>query len=157
MSSRHWSTTPEGGLVARCTIFIYQKIQKGEEEGGWRSFFDEHNHKFSDTEAGEHDLELYGLFKEFETKLEEAFEDFASEEGMSAHDISRIIGNVDDTSPQASKCVKRLLLSFSYDKFCSIMRDKAKRTLTELKVSENRDMPDDISSGSTKSAWETKK
>ena len=154
MAAPHWSTTLEGSLVARCTVFIYQKIQKGEEEGGWRSFFDEHNYKFRDTETVEHDLELYALFKIFETKLEEAFEDFASEEGMTAHDIARIIGNVDDACPQASKCVKRLLHSFSYEKFCSIMRDKAKTTLAEL--NENYDQKGDAST-SSKQAWTIRK
>lgn len=60
--SKHWSTTPAGSLVARCTIFIYQKVQKGEEEDGWKSYFDEHNSKFINSDTEEHNHELHDLF-----------------------------------------------------------------------------------------------
>jgi predicted XRE-type DNA-binding protein len=123
--SKHWSTTPAGSLVARCTIFIYQKIQKGEEEGGWKSYFDEHNSKFINSDTEEHNHELHDLFRTFESKLEEALEEFAEKEALSTYEVARIIGDVDDTNPRASKFVKKLLSSFSYEKFCSLMRDRA--------------------------------
>ena len=121
----HWSTTEEGSLVARCTVFIYQKFQTSEREGGWVGFIEEHCGLFNEDADDEHNLECFNLFKRFETMIEEAFEEFAEKENMSSLEIARIIADVDDSSVKACKVIKKLLHSFTYAKFSQIMRDKA--------------------------------
>jgi len=131
-SSKHWSTTPEGRLVARATAFVYRSIVASKEENGCglKEFFEEHClifEKAEDSSMGvdEMKLETWSLYKEYEGRIEKILSTFAAGEGCEPPQLMSLIRNAADSIPQAEKSVQTLLAATEFRKFVRLMRMKA--------------------------------
>lgn len=130
MSQPHWSTTGDGKIVAGATAFVNRKIIAPAEEGGYKNWFEAHCHHFigyDSLSSTEHKLEYTELYETFQEKMESALEEYCTKENIDATEILQRVGDADAMSIKAGKVVQSLLNTFSYKKFCTLMRNKAKQ------------------------------
>lgn len=130
MSQPHWSTTGDGKIVAGATAFVNRKIIAPEEEGGYKHWFEAHCHHFrgyGSLNSTEHKLEYTELYETFQEKMESALEEYCTEENIDAAEVLQRVGDADANSIKAGKVVQSLLNTFSYKKFCTLMKNKAKQ------------------------------
>lgn len=134
----YWRGTE--GLLRRATAHCYRMIIAPASEGGLKEFLDEHCGTFA--EVTEHSVRHWELYKEFEAKVDGALEGFLETE---FEDPESRRANLDDLhaairrgmDDRASKkesmdsAVSLLVAAADFKKFCSIMRQRAKKKVKE--------------------------
>ena len=148
----YWSGTP--GLLRRATAHCYRMIIAPASEGGLKEFLDDESHIFRGWSRGdEHTVEQWDLYKRFESRVNEALENFVAAEVAGASDrrqtldelhdaIRRGIDDPDDKRTNGvDAAVSMLLAAADFHKFCSIMRQRANKQQAPRKSKKSQSTP----------------
>jgi hypothetical protein len=124
--SAHWSTTPDGALLARATNTVYKKLISPSTEGGLKEFFENNCHKFVGLADGEFVLEHMDLYQMYEKSLERILDDFAQTEKISYADLISKLSSITQEFAGAERYFSLMLSAADFKKFTALMISKAK-------------------------------
>ena len=81
-SRAHWSTTPNGRILAQLNAYVHKTIISKRDVGGMKDFFHDYCHYFEDTNmidsyTQEFSSRQYDIYRKYEKKVEEALVSFS--------------------------------------------------------------------------------